>query len=85
MIMIEADAYFLLELYQIIQRKIIIVCLSGFTVRDFFLDIQNARIFIFVYGRQGLALSLRHRLQQPRAGLSLPRAAKGRLDYRTQA
>ena len=84
MIMIEADAYFVLELYQIIQQKII-VCLSGFTVRDFFLDIQNARIFIFVYGRQGLALSLRHRLQQPRAGLSLPRAAKGRLDYRTQA
>ena len=81
MIMIEADAYFC---WNYIQQKII-VCLSGFTVRDFFLDIQNARIFIFVYGRQGLALSLRHRLQQPRAGLSLPRAAKGRLDYRTQA
>ena len=80
MTMIEADAYFLLELYQIIQRKIIIVCLSGFTVRGFFITFK-----VFVYGRQGLAVSLRHRLQQPRAGLSLPRAAKGRLDYRTQA
>jgi hypothetical protein len=79
MIMIEADAYFLLELYQIIQQKII-VCLSGFTVRGFFITFK-----VFVYGRQGLAVSLRHRLQQPRAGLSLPRAAKGRLDYRTQA
>ena len=79
MTMIEADAYFLLELYQIIQQKII-VCLSGFTVRGFFITFK-----VFVYGRQGLAVSRRHRLQQPRAGLSLPRTAKGRLDYRTQA